>query len=49
MMDARQPVKAGEIIFIDEKAGLTIAAALSNVKGVPGGIRWRRAIASLQC
>ncbi|SHL62889.1 hypothetical protein SAMN05216428_104124 [Nitrosospira sp. Nsp11] len=36
----RQPINAGDIIFIDEKAGLTIAAALSNVKGVPGSIRW---------
>jgi hypothetical protein len=44
MMDARRPVKAGEIIFIDEKAGLTIAAALSNVKIVSGSIRRTRLI-----
>jgi hypothetical protein len=40
----RQPIKAGDIIFIDEKAVLTIAAALSNVKSVPGSIRRTRLI-----
>jgi hypothetical protein len=41
----RQPIKAGDIIFIDEKAVLTIAAALSNVKSVPGSsIRRTRVI-----
>ncbi|SDA23205.1 hypothetical protein SAMN05216315_12017 [Nitrosospira sp. Nsp18] len=40
----RQPIKTGDIIFIEEKAGLTIAAALSNVKGVPGSIRRTRFI-----